>query len=107
MNDNTSGWAGWWWRNLPKIVLSPSFAITLCFVYGFIIYTGYISMTASRMLLKMKYIGLDNYEKLWKTLNWPSIPWLWRVSGKVPDLSWQCFWLAYAESMVNKLNRFS
>lgn len=70
MNDNTSGWAGWWRRNLPKIVLSPSFAITLCFVYGFIIYTGYISMTASRMLPKMKYIGLDNYEKLWKTLNW-------------------------------------
>lgn len=61
----------WLRQNLPKLVLSPSFAMTLFFVYGFIIYTAYISMTNSRMLPKLdRFIGLDNYGKLWKTLNW-------------------------------------
>ena len=30
---------------LPKLVLAPSFAIVLIFVYGFIAYTGYLSFT--------------------------------------------------------------
>ncbi|MDO3437067.1 sugar ABC transporter permease, partial [Rhizobium sp. CBN3] len=28
---------------LPKIVLAPSFVITLIFVYGFIVWTAYLS----------------------------------------------------------------
>ncbi len=61
----------WLRQNLPRLVLSPSFAMTLFFVYGFIIYTAYISMTKSRMLPKLDtFVGLDNYTRLWKTLNW-------------------------------------
>jgi len=70
MRDDTSGFLGWCRRSLPKIVLAPSFVVTICFVYGFIIYTGYISTTASKMLPNSKFIGLTNYEKLWRTLNW-------------------------------------
>lgn len=71
MTHNTSNWADWLRRNLPKLVLSPSFAISIFFVYGFIIYTAYISMTKSKMLPKFdRFVGLDNYSKLWKTLNW-------------------------------------
>ena len=33
---------------LPKIVLAPSFVITLIFVYGFIVWTAYLSFTNSK-----------------------------------------------------------
>ena len=69
MTKPTTG--DWLRQHLPKLVLSPSFAMTMFFVYGFIIYTAYISMTKSKMLPKLdRFVGLDNYEKLWKTLNW-------------------------------------
>ena len=35
---------------LPKLVLAPSFLIVLVFVYGFIAYTGVLSLTDSKML---------------------------------------------------------
>lgn len=69
MSQTTSG--DWLRRHLPKLVLAPSFAITLFFVYGFILYTAYISVTKSRMLPNLSsFVGWDNYERLWKTLNW-------------------------------------
>ena len=68
-NNRTSG--DWLRQHLPKLVLSPSFAITIFFVYGFILYTAFISMTKSKMLPNLsKFVGLENYPKLWKTLNW-------------------------------------
>ncbi|MGO6697855.1 sugar ABC transporter permease, partial [Rhizobium johnstonii] len=33
---------------LPKIVLAPSFVITIIFVYGFIVWTAYLSFTNSK-----------------------------------------------------------
>ena len=35
---------------IPKLVLSPSLAVIMVFVYGFIIYTVYLSFTDSKML---------------------------------------------------------
>lgn len=61
---------GWLQRWLPQLVLSPSFAIVIMFVYGFIAWTAYISMSSSRMLPKYKFVGTEQYTKLWKTLNW-------------------------------------
>lgn len=55
---------------LPKIVLSPSIAAMLVFVYGFIGFTVYISFTNSRMLPKYDWIGLANYSKLWGLSHW-------------------------------------
>ncbi|MEM7302355.1 MAG: sugar ABC transporter permease [Pseudomonadota bacterium] len=55
---------------LPKIVLSPSVALIFLFVYGFIAYTGYLSMTDSRILPSYGFVGLENYEKLFKLRNW-------------------------------------
>ncbi|GIT72478.1 MAG: sugar ABC transporter permease [Pseudomonadota bacterium] len=40
----------WLQKNLPKIVISPSFAVILWFVYGFILWTFYVSFTKSKML---------------------------------------------------------
>ena len=55
---------------LPKIVLAPSFFLILVFVYGFIIYTGYLSLTDSRMLPTYEYMGWGNYAKLFGLRHW-------------------------------------
>lgn len=55
---------------LPKLVLSPSFAAVVVFVYGFIFYTVYLSFTDSRMLPSYDWVGLENYSKLWGLRHW-------------------------------------
>ncbi|MCD2172325.1 carbohydrate ABC transporter permease [Rhizobium sp. C4] len=55
---------------LPKIVLAPSFAVTLLFVYGFILFTVFLSFTGSKMLPNYTLVGWENYSKLWALENW-------------------------------------
>ncbi len=55
---------------LPKLVLSPSFAVILVFVYGFIAFTGYLSFTDSRILPTFGLVGWENYSDLWSIRNW-------------------------------------
>jgi len=55
---------------LPRIVLAPSFAVALLFVYGFIIFTAYLSFTDSKMLPSFGLVGMLNYERLWKLPHW-------------------------------------
>ncbi len=63
MNDRLQGW-------LPRLVLAPSFVLILIFVYGFIAYTGYLSMTNSRMLPSHDWVGLENYARLFSLRHW-------------------------------------
>ena len=55
---------------LPRMVLAPSFAVVLLFVYGFIIFTAYLSFTDSKMLPSFGLVGMLNYERLWKLPHW-------------------------------------
>jgi glucose/mannose transport system permease protein len=55
---------------LPKLVVAPSFFIILIFVYGFIAYTGLLSLTDSKMLPSYNFVGLENYSKLWALPHW-------------------------------------
>lgn len=55
---------------IPKIVLSPSLAMVLVFVYGFIAFTVYLSFTDSRILPSFGWVGLENYSKLWRLSHW-------------------------------------
>ena len=55
---------------LPKLVLAPSFVVVIIFVYGFIAYTGYLSMTASKMLPSYDFVGLANFKRLWTLPHW-------------------------------------
>jgi glucose/mannose transport system permease protein len=55
---------------VPKLVLAPSFAAILIFVYGFILYTGFLSLTDSKMLPSYGFVGLENYRKLWALPHW-------------------------------------
>jgi glucose/mannose transport system permease protein len=50
---------------LPKLVLAPSFALILVFVYGFIAWTFYLSFTNSKAFSSTTLVGLANYQKLW------------------------------------------
>ena len=55
---------------LPGLVLAPSFFIILVFVYAFILYTGYLSFTDSRMLPSYGWVGFENYSKLFALRHW-------------------------------------
>lgn len=55
---------------LPRLVLSPSFVLILLFVYGFIIFTAYLSFSDSRMLPSFGWVGWENYVKLFKLRHW-------------------------------------
>jgi glucose/mannose transport system permease protein len=55
---------------LPRLVLAPTFLITVIFVYGFMVWTGYLSLSASRMLPSYEYVGLEQYTRLWASPRW-------------------------------------
>jgi len=50
---------------LPKLVLAPSFALIVVFVYGFIAWTFYLSFTNSKAFSSNTLVGLANYQKMW------------------------------------------
>ncbi|MFM9844345.1 MAG: sugar ABC transporter permease, partial [Dongiaceae bacterium] len=66
----TGGAIGWLQRQLPKLVLAPSFAVVLLFVYGFILWTIYLSFTESKMMPNYGFTGLSAYARLWAQPNW-------------------------------------
>lgn len=55
---------------LPKLVLAPSFAVTIFFVYGFILFSIVLSFTGSKMLPRFTWVGFGNYEKLFALPAW-------------------------------------
>lgn len=57
-------------RWLPQIVVSPLFATSLVFVYGFIAWTVYISFTKSGVMPNYTFSGLSQYMRLWTTPRW-------------------------------------
>ncbi len=50
---------------LPRIVLAPSFALVLVFVYGFNLWTLFLSFTSSKAFATTHMAGLANYRRLW------------------------------------------
>jgi glucose/mannose transport system permease protein len=68
--SRAEGGIGWLEANLPKIVLAPSFALTLVFVYGFILWTVYLSFSKSRLVPNYDFVGLEQYYRLWGIPNW-------------------------------------
>ena len=54
----------------PSLVLAPSVLLLIIFVYGFILFTFYLSFTDSRILPSFGLVGLENYEKLFRLRHW-------------------------------------
>ncbi|WP_287189432.1 sugar ABC transporter permease [Paraburkholderia sp.] len=72
-------------RYIPKLVLAPSVLISLVFVYGFILVTGYLSLSNSRLMPSYGFVGLDRYRELFQNdvfwtsaanLGWFGIPFI-------------------------------
>ena len=60
----------WLQRNLPRLVVAPSFAVILWFIYGFVLWTIYISFTKSKLLPKYEFWGLQQHFRLWSNSRW-------------------------------------
>ncbi|MDE3009522.1 MAG: sugar ABC transporter permease [Pseudomonadota bacterium] len=58
--------AGW----LPKLLLSPSVILVLVCVYGYIMFTVYLSFTASTMMPAYEWSGTASYQRLFRLANW-------------------------------------
>ncbi len=57
-------------RWLPKLVLSPTLAASLIFVYGFIAWTGWLSFTESRLMPRYEWAGFVQYQALFENERW-------------------------------------
>lgn len=60
----------WLEEHLPKMVLAPSFIAVLVFVYGFIAWTAWVSLTRSKLLPKYEIKGFIQYERLFAAPRW-------------------------------------
>ena len=59
---------------LPKLVLAPTFVSTIITIYGFILWTTWISFTNSKMLPRYELKGLVQYAKLFANERWWVLP---------------------------------
>ncbi|MCJ7501134.1 sugar ABC transporter permease [bacterium] len=57
-------------RYLPRIVLSPTILSAVVFIYGFIMWTAWISLTNSGLLPRYKLAGFLQYVKLFQNDRW-------------------------------------
>ena len=58
-------------NTLPKLVIAPGFVLGFAFIYGFMVWNGILSVTASRMLPNYdEFVGLAQYAKLWEMDRW-------------------------------------
>ena len=57
-------------KNLPKFVLAPTTIVMIVCMYGFIAWTGLLSLTKSRMMPQWEFVGLDQYVRLFNNPRW-------------------------------------
>jgi len=55
---------------LPKLLLSPSVLLVLVCVYGYIMFTIYLSFTTSTLMPSYEWAGTASYERLFALENW-------------------------------------
>ncbi|MEK9610054.1 MAG: sugar ABC transporter permease [Alphaproteobacteria bacterium] len=60
----------WLERHVPKMVLAPSFLASLIFVYGFIGWTAWVSLTRSKLLPRYDIVGFIQYDRLFDSPRW-------------------------------------
>jgi len=60
--------AGTTW--LPRLVVAPSFLLSLAFIYGLMAWNGYLSVSASRLLPSYEFAGLEHYAALFESERW-------------------------------------
>ena len=54
----------------PRLVIAPGAIASLVYVFGFTLWTLYISMSNSTMLPTYRFVGLKPYFDLWSNHRW-------------------------------------
>lgn len=57
-------------RVLPRLVVAPSLAVALFFVYGYMLWTFVLSLTDSGMLPQYDFVGFEQYARLFANQRW-------------------------------------
>jgi glucose/mannose transport system permease protein len=55
---------------IPKLVIAPGFILGFAFIYGFMIWNGVLSVSASRMLPNYEMVGLEQFVRLFEMDRW-------------------------------------
>src|SRR5260370_42196622 len=55
---------------VSRAVLSPTIAVAAIFLYGFAVWTGWISLTTSTLLPHYDIAGFVQYQRLWTNPRW-------------------------------------
>jgi ABC-type sugar transport system permease subunit len=55
---------------LPKLLISPSVLLVLVCVYGYIMFTAYLSFTSSTLMPSFEWAGTASYHRLFSLENW-------------------------------------
>ena len=64
------GWKQRAGRAVSVLVLSPTLLVLSVFVYGFALWSLLISMTASKIVPRYDFVGLEQYVTLWSMERW-------------------------------------
>jgi glucose/mannose transport system permease protein len=70
LQETHTGSISWPQRHLPKLVLSPTVLVIVIFVYGFILWTTYLSFTRSRGRPIHEFAGSLQYSRVWNHPRW-------------------------------------
>ncbi len=62
-------------RWLPRLVISPAFAISVLFFYCLTAWVAMVSFTGSEAMLTFKWVGFDQYVRLWNDDIWWKALW--------------------------------
>src|SRR3990172_12530591 len=60
----------WVSRRVNVLVVLPTILIVAVFVYGFISYSGVLSLTDSKTIPTFNFVGLQQYVSLWSNSRW-------------------------------------
>ena len=71
---------------LPKLVLTPTLLVVLVCMYGYILWTGLLSLTNSRLLPVWNFIGTGQYDRLFENDRWLAHPGQVHRAGCCDDL---------------------
>ena len=63
LTERLGGW-------LPALVLTPSIIASVVYVFGFSLWTLYISFSNSKLLPSYGFVGIQPYVSLWKNARW-------------------------------------
>jgi glucose/mannose transport system permease protein len=55
---------------LPRLVVAPSFLLSFLFIYGLMAWNFVLSLSASRLLPRYEFVGLDQYRALFESERW-------------------------------------